>query len=67
VTCQQRQIFLGDGSAAALNVVTRGEEVIVFLPGGGTIAMSARDAEVSGQRLLDAAEVARCRVPGARD
>ena len=48
-----------------LNVMVRGDEVIIYLPGGATLTLSAQEAELSGRRLLDAADVARCRVPKA--
>jgi len=66
VACQQCQTYAEAGEAA-LNVVTRGEDVIVFLPDGGTVSMSAHEAEISARRLLDAADVARCRIPGVRE
>jgi hypothetical protein len=49
---------------AALNVMVRGDEVIIFLM-GGSVTMSAQEAEVSAQRLLDAAAVAQRRLPNA--
>ena len=45
--------------------MVRGDEVIIYLPGGATLTLSAQEAELSGRRLLDAADVARCRVPKA--
>jgi hypothetical protein len=48
-----------------LNVMVRGDEVIIYLPDGATLTMSALEAELSAKRLLDAAEVAHCRVPTA--
>jgi len=60
-----RSPFAGSGEPedASLNVAVRGEEVIIFLPGGAAIAMSAQDATISARRLLDAAEVAKGRIP----
>ncbi len=51
------------GETPALNVMARGDEVIVVLGGGVTLSLSAHEAEVSAQRLLDAADIARCLVP----
>ena len=58
----------GDDHAAmrALNVVVQAETVLVFISGGGTLSMSAEDAELSAKRLLDAADIARGRLPGSR-
>lgn len=65
---------MSDGEAAfanvvhpprPLNVMVRGDEVIIYLADGATLTLSALEAELSGRRLLDAAEVARLRVPTA--
>jgi len=48
-----------------LNVMVRGDEVIIYLPSGAALTLSAEDAELSGRRLLDAADVARCKIPKA--
>jgi hypothetical protein len=46
-----------DASGSALNVVVRGDQVLVLAP-GGEIAMSVADARRSMQRLADAIAVA---------
>ena len=50
----------------ALNVVVAGDEVVILIAEGQSLRMDASAAEVSGMRLLDAATVARGRLPGAR-
>lgn len=54
------------GPGSALNVMVRGEEVIILVPGRQRLTMTAHDAEISAQRLLDAAEIARGRLPKGR-
>jgi hypothetical protein len=47
----------------ALNVLVTGDDVVILFGDGATVRMSADAAEMSARRLLDAAEVARGRVP----
>ena len=50
----------------ALNVVVAGDEVMILTETGLKLQLDAAEAEISGRRLLDAADVARGRLPRAR-
>jgi hypothetical protein len=52
-----------DVSGSALNVVVRGDQVLVLAPGGVEIVLSVPDARRSMQRLADAIAVAEGRPP----
>jgi len=49
-----------------LNVMVRGDEVIILFSDGARVTMSAHQAEVSAARLLDAAAIARGQFPAQR-
>jgi predicted ABC-class ATPase len=52
-----------DASGSALNIVVRGDKVLVLVPDGEEIVLSLSDARRSLQRLSDAIAVAEGRVP----
>jgi hypothetical protein len=53
----------GAASSLPLNVVVRGEEVLILGPDGKDSVLTVEAARKSAQRLLDAAAVARGHLP----
>jgi len=55
-----------DVSESALNVVVRGDKVLILVPGGTDIVLTLNDARRSLQRLADAIAVAEGRAPAPK-
>jgi hypothetical protein len=57
------RVAAGEVSDEPLNVAVRGDEVLILGPGGEDIVLTARAAQRSAQRLLDAVAVASGHLP----